>query len=186
MKKGFTLVELLIVIGLVLILGTFGTSVIVSILRSYNKAHIINEIEQNGNYVLSVMETQIRNARSVAESESSCNIGRTKCLILTVTPQTGTAFNFEIERRSVVSGGTTYYYGVVEKGGEAISDDDDTTGVDVMTDATADTSPSYFNVDGNTVKIFFRIRQAPLAPGRVDYQAETTLQTTVVVRGGYE
>ena len=44
MKNGFTLVELLVVIGLVLIIGTVGTNVITSILRSYNKSHIINEV----------------------------------------------------------------------------------------------------------------------------------------------
>jgi len=169
-KNGFTLVELLVSIGLVLIIGTIGTSVIASILRSYNKAHIINEIEQNGNYVLSLMESQIRNASSVA-----CD-GSSPCLKVNVTSQEGTVFSFEIDEVTV----GIYTYGVVKRNSEIITNDDTTSGVAVVI------SESHFAVDGNKVTIVLKIRQAPGAPGRVDYQADTTLQTTVVVRGGYE
>jgi prepilin-type N-terminal cleavage/methylation domain-containing protein len=179
MKNGFTLVELLVVIGLVLIIGTVGTNVITSILRSYNKAHIINEVEQNGNYVLSLMENQIRNAKSVAASDCTGN----NCSTLRVTPQGGSSYNFEIKTETV-AGGTV---GVVKKGGEVLTNysNDLKTGVNVDTDR----SRSYFEVGSTnppTVKIVLRLTQAPNAPGRVDYQAETTLRTTVVVRGGYE
>ena len=175
-NRGFTLVELLVSIGLVLIIGTIGTSVIASILRSYNKAHIINEIEQNGNYVLSLMESQIRNARSVA-----CDDGSSHCLKVNVTPQEGGTFDFEIATVGTI--------GVVRKistATEVLTNDDLTTGVSVVITGT---SESHFNVDGNKVKIVLKLTQAPDSPGtagRVDYQAETTLQTTVVVRGGYE
>jgi len=178
MKKGFTLIELLVVVGLVIIIGTVGTSIITSIFRSYNKAHIINEIEQNGNYVLSLMESQIRNARSV--SASDCDPSG-HCSILTVTSQEGSTIIFAITSSGMI--------GVVQKTtdgvAEILTNDDLETGIDVDTDA----SQSYFEVSDTappTVKIVLKLRQAPNAPGRVDYQAETTLQTTVVVRGGYE
>lgn len=171
MKKGFTLIELLIVVGLILIIGTVGTSVIASILRSYNKAHIINEIEQNGNYVLSLMESQIRNAKSVSPTGTTAS--------LEVTTQDGETITY-----AIASAGSI---GVVQKtsGGvtEILSNDNLTTGVNV------DTTNSHFVVSTTTpssVQIVLKLRQAPNAPGRIDYQAETTLQTTVVVRGGYE
>jgi len=169
MEKGFTLVELLVVVGLVLIIGTVGTSIITSVLRSYNKAQIINEIEQNGNYVLSLMESQIRNARSVV-----CDSGGPNCLKVNVTPQGGIAFSFEIATGTI---------GVVRKDAEVLTNDDWQTGVDVVISGT---SASHFNVSGNKVEIVLQLRQAPNAPGRVDYQAATTLRTTVVVRGGYQ
>jgi prepilin-type N-terminal cleavage/methylation domain-containing protein len=174
MKTGFTLIELLVVIGLVLIIGTVGTSIITSILRSYNKAHIINEIEQNGNYVLSLMESQIRNAKSV-----ECD-GGSPCSKLAVTSQDGDVFNFEIATEAVTGGDV----GVVKKGDEVLTNysDDRKTGVEVKTA----TSDSYFEIDGNTVKIVLKLTQPPATPDRIDYKAETTLQTTVVVRGGYE
>ncbi len=170
-KNGFTLVELLVSVGLVLIIGTVGTSVIASILRSYNKAHIINEIEQNGNYALSLMENQIRNARSVSPTDTTTQN-------LTVTPQEGSNFTFSIAN-------PTGNIGVIRKNAEVITNDDLVSGINV------DTSPteSYFEVSSTTpptVKIVLKLEQAPNAPGRIDYQAETTLQTTVVVRGGYE
>jgi prepilin-type N-terminal cleavage/methylation domain-containing protein len=171
MKNGFTLVELLVVIGLVLIIGTVGTNVITSILRSYNKAHIINEVEQNGNYVLSLMENQIRNAQSVSPTGTTSS--------LTVTTQEGATITYTITS----AGGI----GVVQKtsGGvtEVLSNNNLTTGVNI------DTTNSHFVVSTATpssVQIVLRLTQAPNAPGRVDYQAETTLRTTVVVRGGYE
>jgi len=177
-KKGFTLVELLVSIGLVFIIGTIGTSVIASILRSYNKAHIINEIEQNGNYVLSLMESQIRNARAVA-----CDGDISPCVKVDVTPQEGDPFSFEM----VDVGASPDIIGVVRKitvGAENLTNDDPETGVNVLNVGTSD---SYFEVDGNKVTIVLKLAQAPNAPGgRIDYQAETTLQTTVVVRGGYE
>ena len=166
--------------GLVLIIGTIGTSVITSILRSYNKAHIINEIEQNGNYVLSLMESQIRNAASVSPTSGDV-------LLLTVTPQDGSPYVFEIGTETTGTGALDSI-GVVKKGNEVITNDDLTNGVDVVIDSGTPANASHFSVSvgGNKVKIVLKLQQAPKAPGRIDYQAETTLQTTVVVRGGYE
>ena len=160
MQKGFTLVELLIVVGLVLIISTVGTSIITSILRSYNKAHIINEIEQNGNYVLSLMESQIRNARSVLVDGTG--------KILEVTPQDGPSITFAI----------TGSPGVVQKNGETLTGD-------AVAVVVADSGFTVTGTSPQTVTIVLKIRQSSTIT-RIDYQAETTLRTTVVVRGGYE
>ena len=162
-SKGFTLVELLIVVGLVLIIGTVGTSIITSVLRSYNKAHIINEIEQNGNYALSLMESQIRNARSVYPTSGTTQT-------LRVTPQEGEDFTFEIAG------------GVVRKGSEILTNNDPNSGVEVVA---ADSNFTISGTSPQTVTIVLKLRQATSIT-RIDYQAETTLRTTVVVRGGYE
>ncbi len=164
--SGFTLVELLVTVGLVLIIGTIGTSVIASILRSYNKAHIINEIEQNGNYVLSLMESQIRNAASVSPTSGDV-------LLLTVTPQDGSPYAFEMDTEFSGTGATDSI-GVVEKGSEVITNDDLTNGIDVVIDSGTPANASHFSVDGNKVKIVLKLQQAPKAPGRIDYHAETT------------
>jgi len=178
-NKGFTLVELLVSIGLVLIIGTVGTSMIASILRSYNKAHIINEIEQNGNYVLSLMESQIRNAAS-ATLTGTCNGAGNRCLSLEVTPQEGSLFTY-----SIGDDGNGTGMGAVMKDGAVLTNNHSVSGVNVLHSGDPGTT-SHFYADGLTVQIVLKIQQATGAPGRVDYQAETTLQTTVVVRGGYE
>lgn len=73
MRKGFTLVEILVV---TLILGTIaviGSNMFFTILRGSSKTSILAEVNQNGSYALNVMERMIRNAKSL-ESHSGSSI----------------------------------------------------------------------------------------------------------------
>lgn len=63
--KGFTLIEIMVVIGVFGIIAAFTTNMFVSILRGSSKSQILAEVKQNGNYALSVMERMIRNARKI-------------------------------------------------------------------------------------------------------------------------
>lgn len=69
-KSGFTLVELLVVISLFSILAAAGTEIFIPMVRSYNKANIQNEVNQNGNYILTLIADQIRNAKRVVAYSS--------------------------------------------------------------------------------------------------------------------
>ncbi len=178
MKKnwGFTLIELLVVVGLVGILAAVSADLFSSILRAYNKTQIINEIEQNGNAVLSHLAQQIRNAARVSSTSSDT---------ITVTDQDGveTIFSFDTVHSLELDALATMI-GVVKKGNDILTNYHSVGGINVVTD------DSYFDVSTSggmqQVKIFMKIQQAPNAPGRVDYEAETILETTVVVRGGYQ
>lgn len=64
-QSGFTLVELLIVIALVAILAGVTTDIVLTLVRSYSKTKITNEIEQTGNFVISKMEKELRSATSI-------------------------------------------------------------------------------------------------------------------------
>jgi len=173
-RRGFTLIELLVVVGLVGILAAVSADLFSSILRAYSKAQIINEIEQNGNAVLSHLGQQIRNAASVSPEGLSKSI--------TVVDQDGGSVVFSFENS--FSRDAAVQIGVVKKGGDILTNHHSVRGVDVVS------TDSYFDVSTEggmqTVKIFIKIRQAPNAPARFDYQAETALETTVVVRGGYQ
>jgi len=59
---GFTLVELLIVVSLVIISAGVSGDIIVSLTRSYNKTQITNEIEQNANFVMLKLEKELKNS----------------------------------------------------------------------------------------------------------------------------
>ena len=70
MKKGFTLVELLLVIAILGIAVGVTTDILLSLVRSYGKTQIINDIEQNANFVTAKLEKELREANSVTDVTS--------------------------------------------------------------------------------------------------------------------
>lgn len=63
--RGFTLVEILVVIGITAIVGTILVVIFTNTLRGSNKAQILAVIKQNGQSVLENMDKTIRNAYNV-------------------------------------------------------------------------------------------------------------------------
>ena len=66
-KKGFTLVELLLVIAILGVAVGVTTDILLSLVRSYSKTQVINDIEQNANFATSKLETELRDAISVTD-----------------------------------------------------------------------------------------------------------------------
>jgi prepilin-type N-terminal cleavage/methylation domain-containing protein len=170
-KKGFTLIEVLVVIGVLTVVAGLGASIFSSLLRSYNKAHIVNELEQNGNFVLSIMEQQIRNAVDVREITNGIEL----------TLRDGTTKKFEYVPDNCSSGSNGY---ITDSAGNVLTGTDVVTGVNI-------TSASFVVNDSGTdlpktVDISLTVSQACDAPDRLDYQAQAHMQTTVLVRAGYE
>src|SRR3990172_5431620 len=60
--KGFTLVEFLVVLGLLSLTIGITLLFLTSILRGINKASVTNEVKQNGQLVVDTLERQIRNS----------------------------------------------------------------------------------------------------------------------------
>lgn len=63
-EKGFTLIEILMVVFLLGIVVVIGSNLFFSILKGASKAEITKEVKQNGDYAMNVMERMIRNAQS--------------------------------------------------------------------------------------------------------------------------
>lgn len=63
-QKGYTLVELLTVIVVLIIAGTLIISIFVSSLRGTNKTNSITAVSENGRYALEQMSRSIRNAET--------------------------------------------------------------------------------------------------------------------------
>lgn len=63
-SKGFTLIEMLVAIGVFVVVGSIAVSILFSALRGTNKTNVITIVRQNGNYAISQMEKMIRNAKS--------------------------------------------------------------------------------------------------------------------------
>ncbi len=171
-SKGFTLIEVLVVIGVLTVVAGLGASIFSSLLRSYNKAHIVNELEQNGNFVLSIMEQQIRNAIDVQEVSNGIEL---------VLRDTGATKRFEYVPDDCASGVNGY---IRDSAGNILTGSDLVSGVNI-TDATFVVHDSGTDLP-KTVDISLTAAQACNAPDRLDYQAQAHMQTTVVVRAGYE
>lgn len=171
-NKAFTLIEVLVVIGVLTVVAGLGASIFSSLLRSYNKAHIVNELEQNGNFVLSIMEQQIRNAIDVREVTNGIEI---------VVRDAGTTKQFVYVPDNCSSGSNGY---IRDSEGNILTGTNLISGVNI-TDASFVVNDSGTDLP-KTVDISLTISQACDAPDRLDYQAQAHMQTTVLVRAGYE
>jgi type II secretory pathway pseudopilin PulG len=74
---GFTLVELLLVVGLLAITVGVTSDILLSIVRTYNKTQVTNEIEQQAAFFTSKLEKELRRAQSV-------EMGANNSLVLTL------------------------------------------------------------------------------------------------------
>ena len=61
-KKGYSLIEMLVVIGIFALLGTLVAQILITSMRASRKSESINMVRGSLDYAISVMERQIRNA----------------------------------------------------------------------------------------------------------------------------
>ena len=76
-ELGFSLIEILIVMGTVAVIGGIVVSILFSVFRGSSKASTLITLRQNGNFAMSQVSRQIRNARALV-TPATC-----------VTPQSG-------------------------------------------------------------------------------------------------
>lgn len=88
-KKGFSVIEMLVVTALLGIISTIVTQILVISVRSTLKAEIQKEVKQNGDYAMSEIERGVRNAVDV--SVTGCDSGSCR---LTVTNPNATTTVF--------------------------------------------------------------------------------------------
>lgn len=81
MKKGFTLVELLVVVALVGIIGIITTQVFIIGFKSQGKGEIVKEVKQNGDYAISVIETMVENAADFSADQVCNQDGKTLSIV---------------------------------------------------------------------------------------------------------
>ncbi|MBW6441753.1 type II secretion system GspH family protein [Patescibacteria group bacterium] len=64
-QQGFTLIEMLIVVILLAITVGVTSDILISLVRSNTKTQVLNEIEQQANFVLLKLEKELRDAKTV-------------------------------------------------------------------------------------------------------------------------
>ncbi len=70
-KKGFTLIEVLMVVFILGLLVTVGSNLLFSVMKGASKTEFEKEAKQSGDYALGVMERMVRNASEIENCSSS-------------------------------------------------------------------------------------------------------------------
>lgn len=74
MNLGYSLIELLVVITLISILGTLTAEAFILGIKAQTKSEILKEVKQNSDYIGQVVESMIRNASDVLETQCNSNL----------------------------------------------------------------------------------------------------------------
>lgn len=188
--SGFTLIEVLIVVTLLGVFTVVATDTFTNIMRAQNKARVVNELEQSGNYALSVMEQQIRDAEEVfcCGSNPRCESPYAMNDIGVGIRLDGQDIRFYVWNvGSDVQSIRRCVDGSCSSSDYDLTDTDPETGVDLFVSGPVNTE-FVCDADRSRVHIKLVLRPGPRAPTRRDFRVEDAviLETTVVVRGSYE
>ena len=184
--KGFTLVEMLVVIG---IMGlTIGSTLVflTSVIKGSNQANVTAEVKQTGQVVLDSLERQIRNgidAQLLLSDPNSLKITRSGLSPLYIrcfpsVPETKNGWIGTVVRATDPTLESDYTS--LTSSSELVS------GVDMV--CSTSSSPSAFNVIPSSstspaiVTVNFTVNQAINAPSRQDFLAKAEFQTTISLR----
>ena len=184
-RRGVTLVELLVALGVLSIMVTVGGDILASIIRAQRKAQVLSRIQQNGNYVLSLMEQEVRSATDIIDPDpATINYGETS------PGQDRLTILLPDGRRKTYSFSPGSYTGTCQNGRvmvaygtatpSAITDEDPDDGVDVR-------SLSFLVANPGAgvplaVQIHLNLTQSCAGP----VTASQNLSTQVMVRSFYE
>jgi len=181
-KSGFTLIEFLVVLGLLVM--TVGSTLLflTSILKGSNKASVTAEAKQNGQLVLESLEKQIRSATFVEISPDKSRISLTlpdsvnKLHIICLPGSPTSNGKISVNEGAVVpdTPGSPFW--------DAITNTDSIAGVDVAGCGFELLGSSEGGVSPSVVSVKFTVNQGKLAPSRKDFVANVQLQTTISLR----
>lgn len=67
-RRGFTLLEIVVSVGVLAIVGVFLTQVFITALKTNSRGEVTREVKQNGDYAVNIMTRMIQNARDIAST----------------------------------------------------------------------------------------------------------------------
>lgn len=117
-NKGFTLVELLLVVALIGVSVGVTTDILLSVTRNYNKTQVLNEIEQQANFVSLKLNKELRNATNITNPI----VGDSSVSSLSFVTRSGTEVNYYIDsgilyRQTILGGSTSPAYPITASAG---------------------------------------------------------------------
>lgn len=102
MKKGFTLIELVIAVAIIAGLGTVLVQVLFTTTRSSTKVERLTDVKQGGDYALNMIERMVRNAQKLSADVCS-ESGASPTSFVSITSPDGDDTTFICELNSGVT-----------------------------------------------------------------------------------
>lgn len=167
-QKGFTIIEIIVAVGILGIIAALGTNMFLTIMRGSTKSKNLTTVKQNGEYALSVMERMIRNSSDVITNSDGdiCESGMTKIKIINSNKEE-TEFSF------MDLGGSSY----IASNSSRITSDQV-----LVTNGVFDCDDSVGDFNPKTVVIDFTLDQNTSPAPRVEEEVNINFKTTVTTR----
>ncbi|MBI3282984.1 type II secretion system protein [Candidatus Curtissbacteria bacterium] len=181
-RLGFTLIEFLIVLGVLAVAVGSALLVLSSVLRGTNQSNVTVEVKQNGQAVLDSLDSQIRNASDATSDGSGKYIRLTrpsadplhiKCFYDT-SPKSQNGWIGTVITN--VSNPTESNYTAITNKNDLVA------GVDINSCNFTVASSSLGTSSPPIVSVSFVASQAINAPSRQDFVASIKFQTTISLR----
>ncbi|MFZ2663992.1 MAG: prepilin-type N-terminal cleavage/methylation domain-containing protein [Patescibacteria group bacterium] len=171
-QEGFTLIELLLVVALLAVSIGVTNDILISLIRSNNKTQVMNEIEQQSNFVSLKIEKELRNARA-----TNTPVAGSSGTILNFSTRSGDIIEYE-----VLSG---VIYRKLNSGlAIAVTSNASPGGVLVSCSGSTDGCFSTFGVNPQIVNINIDFTQAQPGLSR-SYTGKVGIKSTIVIRNTY-
>jgi prepilin-type N-terminal cleavage/methylation domain-containing protein len=186
-EHGFTLVELLLVVAIMGLSFGVTSDILLTIMRSFNKTTVMNEIEQQASFVSQKIERDLRNATNVTSVSNT---------MIRFEDSTGTVYVYDLDDQvgaaDVVDGSSVQYvlYRYPSTSSRSLTYAltlNPTRVANVVGGVNVTCSgPCFEIIDGRpqVVHIKMNFAQAQAAPNTY-YSGQVTLDDTVVVRNTY-
>ncbi len=188
-KRGFTLVELLVGLGLLALTTGSALLFLTSVFRGSNQAAVITEVKQNGQSVLDSLERQIRDASDARQMQGAeLPLGAVNGAVLTLPGVNRTLYAVCFATTPAANG----WIGLANMqtgAAPSLSDYKSLTnnanlieGVDVSVCSFSVVMASAGSSSPAIVSLNFTINQGILAPSRRDFLSNAQFRTTISLR----
>ena len=167
--RGFTLIEILVALGIFVIILVVGSNMFFTILKSSSKTKVLTEVKQNGDYAINVMERMIRNAKEIVENTEATPLRcASEMSKLKITNPSGDTTEFDLTGPRIASNLGNYLTS-------------DAVEIDATQSNRFDCTAGVPGTSPDVVTINFILKQAGTV-SRPEEEASVSFQTTVTLR----
>lgn len=176
-NEGFTLIELLVVVSLLAIAVGLTGDTLITIVRTFNKTTVKNEIEQNANFVSQKLIKELRNATGISALGSETLVQNASSNEVTFTDSDDNEITYSVDVDSGIM-----YRDFASGGDDALTESNPPYGVTVSCG-----SPDCFTLvetNPQVLRISLIMTQAGSAGSKI-FEGSVEIEDTIVIRNTY-